>query len=282
MTSMSGTAHGRAEFIAGTRASLGGWRRNALKWGTVLGLAASEMPFLEHLDELRRRLIWSIVSVAVACGVCWMFADELLRIASAPIRSNPAVQLSVLRPQDIFSLYFNVTLVAALFLAAPMVLTQAWLFVSPGLHPRERRWAIPFVVSASVLFVAGGSFGYFIAFPAAIGFLIDWIVQADLVPLIDVGAYFNLFFTIIVTLGLVFQIPAVVFVLSRLGLVTAGFLARQFKYAVFGSVVVAAVITPTQDWANLLIIAGPMVVLYAVGIVVAWLCGRQRRVQPEL
>ncbi len=280
MTSMSGTALRGADVLAGRPSSFGAWRRNALQWLTVLGLAAGEMPFLAHLDELRRRLIWSIVSVAIAFVACWMFAEDLLRIARAPIASYPAVQLSIFRPQDIFSLYFKVTLVAALFVAAPMVAVQAWLFIAPGLYRHERRWAIPFVLSASALFVAGGSFGYFIAFPSAVGFLIDWILKSQLVPLIDASEYFNLFFTIIVTLGFVFQIPAVVFVLSRMGLVTAGFLARNFKYAVFGSVVIAAVITPTQDWPNLVIIAGPMIVLYGVGIVVAWLCGRQRRHEP--
>jgi sec-independent protein translocase protein TatC len=267
---------------AGTFASLGvwsrgsAWRRTALELAAAISIVSREMPFLDHLEELRRRLIWSLASIAVAFGVCWMFAQELVDFASVPIRSNAAVQLSILRPQDIFSLYFKVTLVAALFLAAPMVLTQAWLFIAPGLHRHERRWAIPFVLSASLLFATGGAFGYYIAFPAALQFLLDWILEARLVPMIDVNEYFSLFFTIIVALGVVFQIPAVIFVLSRIGLVTAGLLARKFKYAVLGSVVLAAVITPTQDLANLLIIAGPMVVLYAVGIGVAWVFGRRR------
>jgi sec-independent protein translocase protein TatC len=249
----------------------------AFELAAAISIVSREMPFLDHLEELRRRLIWSLVSIAVAFGVCWMFAQELVDFASVPIRSNAAVQLSILRPQDIFSLYFKVTLVAALFLAAPMVLTQAWLFIAPGLHRHERRWAIPFVLSASLLFATGGAFGYYIAFPAALQFLLDWILEARLVPMIDVNEYFSLFFTIIVALGVIFQIPAVIFVLSRIGLVTAGLLARKFKYAVLGSVVIAAVITPTQDFANLLIIAGPMVALYGVGIVVAWIFGRRRR-----
>jgi sec-independent protein translocase protein TatC len=131
-------------------------------------------------------------------------------------------------------------------------------------------------VSATLLFAAGGAFGYFIAFPAALGFLLDWIVAGGFTPMIDASEYFSLFFTIIVALGIIFQIPAVIFVLSRMGLVTAGVLARKFKYAVLGAVVIAAIITPTTDYANLLIIAGPMVALYGVGIGVAWLFGRRR------
>ena len=235
------------------------------------------MSFLEHLEELRRRLIWSVVFILAAFAACWAFAGELYQIASAPIRSNPAVTLSIARPQDIFSLYFKVTMVAAIFLSSPLVLTQAWLFISPGLYPRERRYAVPFIFFASALFICGGLFGYYIAFPTAVGFLMDWIVASHLTPIIDAGEYFNLFFTIIVALGIVFQIPAVIFVLSRIGLVSAGLLARKLKYAVFGSVIVAAVITPTGDPGNMLVIAAPMVALYVVGIGVAWIFGRPRQ-----
>ena len=278
MASLTSSVTGTAGTLAsqGTWAGGSAWRRTALELAAAISIVSREMPFLDHLEELRRRIIWSVASIAVAFAVCWTFAQQLVDLASMPIRSNPAVQLSILRPQDIFSLYFKVTLVAALFLAAPMVLTQAWLFIAPGLHRHERRWAIPFVASASLLFAAGGAFGYFIAFPFALQFLLDWIVAARLVPMIDVNEYFSLFFTIIVALGVIFQIPAVIFVLSRIGLVTAGLLLRNFKYAVLGSVVIAAVITPTQDFANLLIIAGPMVALYGVGIVVAWVFGRRR------
>jgi len=252
-------------------------RRKALEVAAILAMASREMSFLEHLEELRRRLIWSLVFIGAAFAVCWVFAGDLYDIASAPIRSNPAVTLSISRPQDIFSLYVKVTMVAAIFLSAPLVLVQAWMFISPGLYPHERRYAIPFVLFASALFVCGGAFGYYIAFPTAVGFLLDWIVQSHLTPIIDAGEYFTLFFTIIVTLGIVFQIPAVIFVLSRIGLVSAGLLARKLKYAIFGSVVIAAVITPTGDPGNMLIIAAPMVALYVVGIAVAWAFGRRRQ-----
>jgi sec-independent protein translocase protein TatC len=255
-------------------------RRLRLELAALLALASREMSFLDHLEELRRRLIWSVAFVGVSFAVCWVFAGDLYDIASAPIRANPAVTLSISRPQDIFSLYVKVTLVASIFLSAPFVLTQAWLFISPGLYPHERRYAIPFVLFASVLFVTGGAFGYFVAFPTAVGFLLDWIVESHLTPIIDAGEYFNLFFTIIVALGIVFQIPAVIFVLSRIGLVDARLLLRQLKYAVFGSVVVAAIITPTGDPGNMLIIAAPMVALYIVGIAIAWVFGR-RRAAPD-
>jgi sec-independent protein translocase protein TatC len=253
------------------------WRRYAIEWAAALAVASQEMSFLEHLDELRRRLILSVVSIAVAFGVCCFFASDLYEIAIAPISMQSGATLAIARPQDIVPLYVKVILVPAIFLSAPFVLAQAWLFISPGLYPHERKYAIPFVLSATLLFVLGGAFGYFVALPAALGFLIDWIVASHLVAMIDVGEYFNLFFTVIVALGIVFQIPAVMFVLSRIGLVDARFLLRNAKYAVLGSVVVAAIITPTSDPWNMLLIAGPMMLLYGVGIAIAWTFGRTRQ-----
>lgn len=253
------------------------WRRVMLYLATAVTAIAQEMTFIEHLEELRRRLLWAVVCVAVTFAGCWIFSKELYDFASAPIRENPAVTLSVTRPQDIFGLYMKVTLVASIFFSSPLVLIQAWLFISPGLYPHERRYAIPFVVSASMLFIAGGAFGYYIAFPTALRFLLDWIVASKLTPIIDAVEYFDLFFSIMVALGIVFQIPAIVFVLSRIGLVSARLLLRYFKHAVLGSVIIAAIITPTSDPGNMLVIAGPMIALYAIGVGVAWIFGRGRR-----
>ena len=257
------------------------WHRIAVYVLTALTAAAQEMSFVDHLDELRRRILWAIACVAVTFAGCWIFAGDLLDIASAPIRANPTVTLSVSRPQDIFALQMRVTLVASLFLSSPLLLTQAWLFISPGLYRHERRYAIPFILSASALFVAGGAFGYYVAFPTALKFLLDWIVESKLTPIIDAVEYFDLFFSILVALGIVFQIPAVIFVLSRIGVLTARMLVRYFKHAVLGSVIVAAVITPTTDFANMLVIAGPMIALYVVGIGVAWVFGRRRIERPS-
>jgi len=220
------------------------WRSLAMKVVAVMATMSREMSFMEHLDELRKRLIWSLCFVAVAFAACWVFADDLYEMASAPLRANPAVTLSVSRLQDILALQVKVTLVASIFVSSPFVLAQAWMFIAPGLYAHERRYAVPFVLSASVLFLAGGAFGYFIAFPAALTFLLDWILASHLVPIIDAGEYFNLFLTLIVALGIVFQIPAIIFVLSRIGLVNWRFLVRTLKYAVFVCIVVAAVITP--------------------------------------
>ncbi len=281
---MSVTA--RAQSLSSVHIPLRGqtpvWRRLALELVAVTAAASEMMSFLEHLDELRKRLIWALVSVAIAFAMCWTFSSELYDIAAAPIRANPSVILSVSRPQDVFALSFKVTLVGALFLSAPFVLWQVWLFVSPGLYAHERRYAVPFVLAASVCFVLGGAFGYFIAFPAALKFLLDWTVSLHLTPIIDASAYFDLFFTVIVSLGFVFQIPIAIFILSRIGLVTARMLLVNLKYAIFAASVIAAVITPTTDPGNMLIIAGPMVALYVIGIPIAWAFGRKRTGAEEL
>jgi sec-independent protein translocase protein TatC len=252
------------------------WRRAMADALLVVAAAAQGMTFIEHLEELRRRILWAAVSVAVTFALCWMFSDRLYEFASEPIRQNAAVTLSLSRPQDIVNLYVKVTMVAAVFFSSPLILLQAWLFISPGLHRHERRWAIPFVGSASILFLAGGAFGYYVAFPTALQFLIDWTVAAKLTPIIDAVGYFDLFLGITVALGIVFQLPAVIFILSRIGLITARTLVRYLKHAAVGSVVVAAIITPTTDIPNMLIVAGPLLVLYGVGIGVAWIFGKRR------
>jgi sec-independent protein translocase protein TatC len=257
------------------------WRRLALELVAAAAAATEMMSFLEHLDELRKRLIWALVSVAIAFAVCWAFSGELYALAAAPIRANPSVILSVSRPQDVFALSFKVTLVGALFLSAPFVLWQVWLFVSPGLYAHERRYAVPLVLTASIFFVLGGAFGYVVAFPAALKFLLDWTAALRLTPIIDASAYFDLFFAVVVSLGFVFQIPIAIFVLSRIGLVTARFLLVNLKYAIFAAAVVAAIITPTTDPGNMLIIAGPMVALYALGIPIAWMFGRKREAEAR-
>lgn len=271
-------AGGAGIWAAGRPATPGpaGWRGTLVRALIAAAAAAERMSFVEHVEELRKRILWALASVAVAFAACWVFAGALYDFASAPIRENAAVTLSVSRPQDIVNLYVKVTLVAAVFFSAPLVLLQAWLFISPGLYRHERRYAVPFVLSASVLFLAGGAFGYLVAFPAALRFLIDWTVASRLTPIIDAVEYFDLFFSLMIALGLVFQLPAVVFVLSRIGLVTARLLIRYVKHAVLGSVVVAALVTPTTDVPNMLIIAGPILVLYVLSIGVAWVFGRRR------
>jgi sec-independent protein translocase protein TatC len=151
------------------------------------------------------------------------------------------------------------------------------LFISPGLYRRERRYAGPFVVSATILFVLGGLFAYYIALPTGLKFLIDMGKGLEIETLISVSSAFNLVFALIVGMGVVFEIPALIFLLSRIGIVSGPFLLRNMKYAVLGCFVAAAIITPTGDIGNMMILAVPMLGLYVVGILVAFIFGKKRR-----
>jgi sec-independent protein translocase protein TatC len=238
------------------------------------------MSFLDHLEELRKRIINSLIAVGVALLVSWSFADYLFNLVSRPIVAA-GVQLNMSKPTEGFNLELKLAILTAVFLAAPFIIAQVWLFIAPGLYKHERRYALPFIVFSSVLFVAGGVFGYLVAFPYALQFLIEWGRNMGLTMIISATEYFDLFIMVELGLGVVFEIPAVIFILSRMGLVTAGFLLRNTRYAILVAFLIAAVITPTTDVPNMLIMAVPMIVLYLLGVVVAFVFGKKRRKEPE-
>src|SRR5438552_10049573 len=238
-----------------------------------------QMSFLDHLEELRKRIIHSLIAVGVAVCVCWYFADPLFVIISKPILDN-GVQLNMTKPTEGFNLELKLALLAAIFLAAPFILAQVWLFISPGLYKHERRYALPFIIFSSLLFVTGGLFGYFVAFPFAVQFLIGWGKAMGLTTIISATEYFDLFVMVELGLGVVFEIPALIFILSRIGLVSAGFLLRNTRYAILIAFIIAAIITPTTDIPNMMMMAIPMVALYLLGVVVAYVFGKKRAKEP--
>ena len=238
------------------------------------------MGFLEHLVELRKRLLLSLISVAVAFLLALTNAKRMLWFFLVPIQpflgeSRP-VFIDITEP---FLLYMKVAFVVALFISAPFILYQAWAFISPGLYPRERRYALPFILFSSLFFLAGGAFGYYIGFPTAGRFLLK--VGEDFEPALRVSNLFGFESRIILGLAIVFELPTVIYFLARLGLVTPGFLWRKFKYAVLIIFIIAAIITPTPDVVTQCVFAGPMVVLYLIGILVAWVFGRPRDDETE-
>ena len=244
---------------------------------------SGQMSFLDHLEELRTRIIRALIAIAVAFVLCWVFVQDIFVIVSQPVlealeasgsASEGMVFTSATQP---FNLFLRVAFLAAVFLSSPFILAQVWLFIAPGLYRHERRYAIPFILSGTVLALLGAWFGYEIAFPFALQFLITWGENAGLEAMIVASEYFNLFLTIELALGLIFQIPPIIFVLSRMGLVSPGYLLRNTKYAVLISFIVAAIITPTADIPNMMIMAGPMILLYLVGVLVAFVFGKKRR-----
>ena len=237
---------------------------------------AGEMSFLDHLQELRTRILRSLIAVAIAFAVCWAFVQDLFEIVSLPIidalEGQNLVFTTLTGP---FNLYLKVAFVGAVLLSSPFLIAQLWLFIAPGLYRHERRFALPFIFSATILAASGVAFGYFIAFPFAAEFLIEWGRSAGLEAMLNAMDYFNLFLTIMLSLAVIFQIPPVIFVLSRMGVVSAGFLLRNTKYAVLIAFVLAAVITPTADIPNMMIMAGPMILLYILGVGVAFIFGKR-------
>lgn len=237
-----------------------------------------QMSFLDHLEELRSRILRSLIAIALAFVVCWMFHDQLFRIAAGPVQAALGDQDMVFTTlTGPFNLYLKVSFVGAILLSSPFLIAQIWLFIAPGLYRNERRFALPFILASIILGASGVAFGYFIAFPFATVFLIEWGRSAGLEAMITAMEYFNLFLTIMLSLAIIFQIPPVIFVLSRMGVVSAGFLLRNTKYAVLIAFIVAAVITPTADIPNMMIMAGPMILLYIVGVGVAFVFGKREK-----
>ena len=231
------------------------------------------MSFLEHLEELRRRIIYSFLYVVAGFGVCWWFHEQIFAIMQKPIVTALAnhkmdTQLVYLNPTDPFNMYLKISFLAGIFVASPFVLYQVWAFIAPGLYRNERRYVLPFMFSTVGLFLAGGFFGYKMGYPAALDFLIGWSAQFK--PMITVCEYTDLFLTIIAGLGLVFEMPILVFFLALMGILTAGWMWRNFRYSILVIFIIAAIITPTTDIMNMCIFAAPMIVLYLFSIAIAW------------
>jgi sec-independent protein translocase protein TatC len=240
-----------------------------------------KMSFLEHLGELRTRIIHALIAVAVGFFICFAFAQQIFEHASEPLRAalremKLADTLYFTKPTDAFTLYLNLALVAGLFLSSPVVLYEVWAFIAPGLYKRERKYAIPFIFFCSGLFITGGLFGYFIAFPYALKFLIAY-GGPRVTPWITITEYMDMFWTVILGLGIVFELPVLMLFLGLLGILSPGFLLRNFRYAVLMIFIVAAVITPTSDVTNMMIFAIPMLALYLVGVGLVWIVARRRR-----
>ena len=337
-----------------------------------------QMSFLEHLDELRRRIIRSVAFVVVALALCWFVSDRVYDFLAAPVRralaeaarrpvplqgltggerittldkvaegdagryvfeattrlgpslvpAGASVAARVARgadgrlgvftdepifsgasvipkgvrlPADLaaaagdgglpheedklvvrtavepFSLYLQVSLYAAFCLSVPFLLWQVWAFIAPGLYPHERGWALPFVVMSSLSFVAGAAFAYYVLFPPAVSYLLG--LGADFRLFLNASDYFDFIIIVMLAMGVVFQMPAVTYVLARIGLVDARFLVTHWRASAVVILVAAAVLSPTNDVPNMMLFAAPMVVLYLISVLVAWLSARPRVTQ---
>ncbi|HEU5320942.1 MAG TPA: twin-arginine translocase subunit TatC [Methylomirabilota bacterium] len=233
-----------------------------------------KMPFMEHLGELRVRIVRSLIAVLVGLVIAFPASSRIVDFLARPIKAtgNTLVFLAV---TEAFWVQMKVALFTGLFLAAPAILWQVWRFVAPGLHAHERKYAVPFVVIGSLMFVSGGAFSLFVVTPNAVAFLLSYS-RPGLQPMISIGAYVDFLLKFTLAFGAVFEVPLGLTLAARMGLVTPKALARNRKYAILGAFIAAAILTPTPDMINQSLMAGPIILLYEIGIVSARLFGRRR------
>jgi sec-independent protein translocase protein TatC len=233
------------------------------------------MGFLEHLDELRSRIFRIAIVYVVLLAACWFISDKLLEFLMRPIREHmfgggDIIFISLTEP---FMVYMKASAIAALFLSAPYILWQFWGFVAPGLYATERRAGVLFIVLGTLFFVAGGAFGYYIAMPYTARWLLA--LGGAFKAQLTLQAAFDFESRMLLGAGIVFEMPVVILILARFGIVTAGFLLRHFRFALMVIAILAAVVTPSGDALTMTIFAAPMVILYLLGVAFAWLAARR-------
>jgi sec-independent protein translocase protein TatC len=234
------------------------------------------MPLLDHLVELRKRLLISAAAVLISAVGAFSFSDEILSWLVASLDQ----ELVFLSPTEAFWVSLKISLVAGLLIALPLVLYQTWRFIAPGLYRSERRYAAGFVIASCAFFAAGLAFCAFVALPFALKFLIAFGVERGIKPMISAQMYVDFALKFYLAFGVIFEVPLGVTLASRMGLVTPAVLARNRRYAFLANAIVAAVLTPTSDLFNMAIMLVPLTVLYEVGILGARVFGRRRPV-PE-
>ena len=241
------------------------------------------MSFMEHLEELRTRLLRAILGMVVAFLVSMFFTKELWQIVQEPavtalrhLGYNPP-RLIAITPMEQFNIiWLKLPLLVSVFLGSPWIFFQIWSFIAPGLYKREKRWAVPFILTTAVLFITGGCFAYFVAFRYGLEFLLGIGRDVNVTPMVTISEYFDLFVNVTLGVGLVFEMPVIIFFLTLLRLASPRFLLRHSRYAILGITVLAAVVTPTPDVFNMMIFAIPMVALFFVGVFASFLLVNKR------
>ncbi|MBW1888001.1 MAG: twin-arginine translocase subunit TatC [Deltaproteobacteria bacterium] len=240
-----------------------------------------KQPFLSHLEELRKRLISCSIAVGIGFVISYIFKERLFQILISPLNANmpEGDRLIFTNLPEMFFAYLKTAFVAGILLVAPYIFYQLWMFIAPGLYQNEKKYIIPFVLFSTILFVGGGLFGYFIVFPLGFRFFLGFAneyVQA----LPSVKQYFSFSIKLLFAFGIVFELPVVIFFLSKTGLVTVDFLRQKRKYAILLTFVIAAIITP-PDVITQCIMAGPLIILYEIGIIIARIGARKKVVEDE-
>jgi len=233
------------------------------------------MSLMEHLDELRRRIVHSAAYLALGFVIAWIFRGRILDFLQAPLL-HIGKSLVFTHPMDALNLNLQASLLAGAIIASPFILYQVWLFIAPGLYQRERRFVVPFMTATVGLFLAGAAFGYFWVLPGAIKILVLGFGH-DFTPMITIEDYSGFFLSIILGLGISFELPILIFFLAMFGIVSPKFLWKNIRYAILAVFLVAAIICPSPDPWTMCVYAVPMLLLYVIGIGVAWWVHPDRR-----
>ncbi|MCM3881288.1 MAG: twin-arginine translocase subunit TatC [Vicinamibacterales bacterium] len=244
---------------------------------------AGKMSFLEHLDELRTRLMYALISLGAGALIAFLFIQRLYEFVMRPMQQMlpPGGRLIYTEAAEAFMLYIRIGIIAGLIIASPLILWQVWLFIAPALYAKERRFAIPFVLFASIFCVSGAAFGHYVVFPIMWKFFATF--QNDFVTFTPrVETAFGLYIKMVVGMAIVFQMPTLVFFLAKMGVITARWMLRYFKYAILVIFIIAAVITPSPDVASQMIVGIPMIGLYILSIGIAWMFGKKRKPIEEV
>jgi sec-independent protein translocase protein TatC len=239
-----------------------------------------KMSFLEHLDELRRRIIYSVVAVGAGFALAVFFIGTIFDFIMRPMQQLlPAGQTLIYTdPAEAFFLQIKIALMAGLIVASPVVASQVWLFIAPGLYAHEKKLAIPFVAMSSFFFVTGAAFSHYVVFPIVWRFFVSFTTDyLSFMPRVEPA--FSMYLRLVLALGLTFQLPTIVLFMARMGLVTPRFLIRNFKYAVMIIVVASAVLSPDGGGVGMVAMGGPVTILYIFSIGLAWMFGKRRK--PE-
>jgi len=239
------------------------------------------MTFLEHLEDLRKRIFYSFIAIFVAVIPAWIFSKDVYEILARPVTQYlpEGVRMAYTSLTAPFMLYLKVSFLTALFATSPFIFLQLWYFVAPGLYQKEKKYVIPFVLFTTFFFFLGALFGYLVVFPWACRFFLN--LGGDFMPVLTVDTYFSFALRVLVGIALVFELPTLVFFLSKLGLINSRWMIKNFKYAVLAVFIIAAVITPTPDMVTQSIIAVPMLGLYGLGILISFFFGKERRARRE-
>ncbi len=238
---------------------------------------AHEMTLLEHLEELRNRLVKVIIGIFLGTLACVPLSRQLFNYIMLPLfHSLPeGSKMIYTSPHEAFFVYLKTALISGIFLTLPFSFYQIWLFVKPGLYPEERKYIIPIAISSALLFISGALFGYFVIFPYAYTFFMSFS-NIHISPMISMKEGLSFAIRILIAFGLVFELPLIIFFLARLGLVTSKTLKKYRKYAILIAFIVSAILTP-PDAVTQILMAVPLIILYEVGIWIAFLFGKERK-----